>query len=255
MKYFYFSQRKKLFLSLFFGLLAAVLMYVYLQDQEMKIRNHYQMSTVLRAKKYLGEGKLVSFDSVEEVQMPDAYIPPTAISAKTQLKNDQGDLFLYPRIGILKGEILTKSKLYEAASWRGLAWTLAPGQTAFSLRLGVEDAVAGFVQPGDWVHIFCTLNKTEAWPKDQTTLILKKVRVVGVNDSFWDPTSFSTAGKERKEKTTDSVLVTLSLTSMEAARVALATQKGRVHLALTSPMDQEDPPDVGAELINLKTAL
>jgi pilus assembly protein CpaB len=154
--------------------------------------------------------------------LTEAYREPLVLTAFTNA--------LTSRVGILKGEQLTKSKVLDENTPLGLAWALAAGETAVALRLNAEQAVGGMINPGDRVNVLCTFDRQPGWEEAQTVEFLSRVRVLAVDGA-------TTASSQRKDVSNEFVLVTLATTPQQSARIVLAGEKGRVSLALLSPLD------------------
>ncbi len=221
--------------------------WIYLRRAEQKIQSLYKMTTVLCARKYVASGKVVSEDILESVPVPVAFLQPTAVQKKEDLLDKDGKPCYQTRIGLLKGEQITKSRLVLAGVFSGLSWILPDGVTAQTLKLSAEQAVGGLVQPGDWVNLICVIDKQPGWGKLQALTLLERVRVLAVNQSLWDPAL--AAGEKGYSKTEggESFLVTVEVAPTDASLVALASEKGRIILTLVSPVDRckYAPPPVG----------
>jgi len=226
-----FPIRQKWILSLVLGGLAASSGWWYVSQKEKNIQNHYTMTTVLQVKKYMKADRLVTADLVEEEKIPVAFLPPTALQTKRDLFNEKGEPKFHARIGLLKGEQLTKSKLSEGSAFRGLAWLLQPEQTALTLRLTSEQAVGGFLQPGDFVNVYCTT--------DRTVLLFQRLSVLAVDRAMGEVGSPAVSEKWTNTEPNEMTLITLAMTASQAARAVLAMEKGRVVLTLSSPLESK----------------
>jgi pilus assembly protein CpaB len=240
-------------LGIIAAVVTAVLIQTYLQRAERKLETRFKMTTVLTAKRYISVGKNIGADLVAETEIPVAYVEPGALQSLTELKDQKGALPWKSRIGLMKGEQITKSKLFRVEDALSLAWTLSPGHNAVSFRLSLEKAVSGLVQPGDRVNVFCTMDPQPGWDATETREILHRALAVAVEDRVWDPSGAGIEKRDPKNVANDSILITLSLTPREAALAALAMDKGRISLALTSPMEAEAPGTVAVGLVNFKT--
>lgn len=247
-----FSSRSRIIISLGLGLLTAGIFWGLLEKNKREVRSQNTMGTVLRAKQYLKTGRVISKNSVEEVLVPEAFIQPTALQKKEQLLDERGKGRLKPRVEILKGEQILRSKLFDDKVFMGLSWTLDPGQTAITIRLDSEQAVGGWIRPGDWIHLFCTFDRQPGWPNPRSQLLLDRVQVLAINDQIRDLSAPLEDKKMMNTMASDSVLVTIAVTPKEAGVVALAGKKGRFMLALVSPLDIRPTPRVSVRPHDLK---
>lgn len=235
------SLIRKLSVCLAAGLIAAASAWWYVARAERRLNRRYETVKVLRARRYIAPDKPVTADAVEEIDIPSAFVQPTALATKAELKDAAGRAGFKSRAGILKGEQIARSKLYDESAALGLAWSLAPGQTALTLRLPAERAVGGFLAPGDWVHVLCTIEKQPGWETTRTRLLLPRVQAIAVDRR----TIRDGAGASPPAVATESILVTLSLASKQAVALTLAATKGDVTLVLAAPLDAA--PTAGTE--------
>jgi pilus assembly protein CpaB len=222
------TNKNKAAVSLFAAVATVAAMWGWLTHEETQRRAQQKMTTVLVAKKYIPGGKTLDEALLQETLVPAAYAQPSAIQSKSELLDENGRPHFRARIGLLKGEQITTSKLHDDKSAAGLAWVLSPGQTAFSLRLPVEKAVGGLIQPGDWVHV---INVTEK----SAQMLFSPVRVIALQDRIIDaaPTEKATI----ESSTNDTILVTIGVTPAQATAMAWAVERGRIALALTAPIN------------------
>lgn len=232
----------RLLLSVGGGLLIAIGALLYLRSAERKIHAQQKMTGVLVAKRYVPAGKRITADDVEERAIPEAYVQPMSLAT---LKGTP----VHSRRGLTKGEQITRMNVYEEGALLGLAWVLAPGQTAVSLQLPPPHAVGGHLVPGDRVDVLCVLDRQPGWEEPAAFSIFSRVRVLAVNEKIVDAPAPSAHENSRREMPNETILVTLELPLDLAARLALAEEKGRITLALTSPLDLETHL---APLVNLR---
>lgn len=245
------DPKKRLALSLAMGLITALLVWTYLDRFQKKMTQGQTMVTVLMAQKYIAKDKIVTPDLVKEAPIPKAYLEPTAAVSLDDLKNRSGQFQLKARIGLLKGEQITRSKLMEETSYQSLSWSLAPGQVAFSLRLSPERAAGGHIQPGDWVHVLSIMDRQPGWPEVTAQFLLERVQVLAVQEHILNP-AVSSEKINLKNMAAEPLSITLSLSPREAALLALAQEKGPVSLALVSPMTEDRVGPLAVQLGHLK---
>jgi pilus assembly protein CpaB len=124
---------------------------------------------------------------------------------------------------------------HPAATDIGIAARVAPGERAFSIRVAEDEIVGGFLQSGDRVDIFATLpgslfpaRNAQAQPdRSQTLLLLQQIQVLAVGETL------ATKGAVQSGART----VSLSLTPIALARLALAQRFGKISLAIRNPHD------------------
>lgn len=224
------SPGKRLAVSIVAGVFASAGVWFFLKSEKKKITEHYTLAPILSSKKYIGSGKELLPEMVEETQMPLAYLPPGALQHKADLLDAKGKARYKTRIGILKNDVIAKPKLLEASSLVGLSWILQPGQTALCLKLSAPAAVGGLLQPGDWVSVVSLMDA-------KSRLLLPRIRVAAVGEQVWDPAGTPTQNEISKTVAADDFLVTLILTQQEALLATLAAEKGSLVLTLASPLE------------------
>lgn len=139
------------------------------------------------------------------------------------------------RVPLMKGEFVTRSKIESESSRLGLAWSLPPGLTALSLRLPPEAAVGGHALPGDWVRIIAS-------SRSSAETLVPRARVMAVQERVWEPGG-APASPVSGVIANETLLVTLLLTPEQAVRTVSALDRGRLALALLSPIDEATAGD------------
>ncbi|OVE75427.1 Flp pilus assembly protein CpaB [bacterium F11] len=233
------SAKMRLLISIILGLITMALFYRTLQKKDQELKKHVTATTVLRAKRYIKMGKSLTPHEVEVVSVPEAFLEPTALQTKADILNPSKIPRFKARIGFLKGEQITRSKLLDEGTQLGLAWILEPHQTAITLRFKPDEAVGGWIQPGDWVYLFSSIEKQEDWPKFKTHLLFNPIRILAVDKDIWDPMAPLGTTKMNRPMTTEDMWVTMSLAPQQAAMATLADQKGALRLGLVSPLAKE----------------
>ena len=154
------------------------------------------------------------------VNLPPDDLPTGAIS---QVSRAVGRGALMP---IYKGELILKDKLADK-DVAGLPALIPPGMRAVSVRVNDVVSVAGFVVPGTRVDVILT-GSPPGGPGAVTTTVLSNVAVLASGqklerNSPGDPQS--------------TAVITLLVSPEDAQRLTLASQEGRIQLALRNPLD------------------
>lgn len=229
------EMRRRLLISMSAGLVAAVIVTVWMKRERDRFENRYEMTTVLRARRYVPAGETVGPDLVRLERVPTLFVEPKALQTVNELTDGAGHPLYRARTSLMKGSQLTRGFLTDAAAGTGLAFTLPSGQTAMSLRLSPEAAVGPFVDPGDAVHVFWRPSRHRNDSDVSVRLLLSNARVLAVQDRAWHrPRPPADTAKPIAE---ENLLITLMVTPVDAARLALAQENGSLSLALVSPLD------------------
>lgn len=246
------NKRWRWLASLALGAAVGIGAWAALKREERALAARFTMAPVVRAKKYVPEGKLLSEEFLELADVPAVYHTPTAVTGFDRLKGPDGRFRFRARVGFLKHEQIAMSKLFEENAIRGLAWTVPPGRRAVAFRFSAEEAVAALVEPGDWVDVFGVTDRQPGWEEPEARVLLSRVQVLAVDDRIFDPVLEVSAKKSEKKMLNDAILVTLSLSSRQAAVAALASEKGALLLALRSPLDETAAARGSARLADLR---
>lgn len=186
-----------------------------------------------------------------------------------------------PREHILGNEIIREERLAKPEAGIGLNAIIKPGKRAMTVMTDTEQAIAGLLQPGNYVDIIVAIKPEDpsaAGAKWVSDTILQEVRVLAVggqlNPPAAKPRSKAEADAKEKGKATEKPAasaandpnmtrklkpsITLEVTPEEAEKLALAETQGEVYVTLRSDTDiltVEDRPVVTITgMIGLPTA-
>jgi pilus assembly protein CpaB len=133
---------------------------------------------------------------------------------------------------IYRGEWITSSKLAGEKAGYGLPSLIPPGMRAVSVRVNDTSSVSGFVLPGTRVDVLLT-SKPEGSNHTQTTTVLENVPVLANGTRLERPPGGG-------EPISTSV-ITLLVSPDDAQKLTLASNQGRIQLALRNPLDTRQP--------------
>jgi len=128
---------------------------------------------------------------------------------------------------ISKGEFILTNKLAGENAGAGLPGLIPPGMRAISVRVNDTTSVSGFVLPGTHVDVLLTGNPGGS-NEQQTTTVLEDLAVIATGQKL----ERNAAG----EPQTTSV-ITLLVSPDDAQRLTLASNQGKIQLALRNPLD------------------
>lgn len=163
---------------------------------------------------------------VRLARFAQSVIPPGAFTKKSQVV-ERGVI-----LPVSKGEFILPSKLAAENGGSGLPSLIPQGMRAVSVRVNDVVSVAGFVQPGSRVDVLATGNQGNSNDR-QTTTVLENVAVIAV-------------GKNLERNPNGDVqtapVITLLVSPDDGQRLTLASQEGRIQLALRNPLDLRRDP-------------
>jgi len=206
-------------LALAVGLLASY--YVFNQLKTNHGGNEAMASVVVAAHDIQIGSKLADGD-VRLAPFPRASVPSGAFTRVAQVRQ-RGVV-----LPISKGDFVLPDKLAAEDAGAGLPSMIPPGMRAVSVRVNDVVSVAGFVQPGTRVDVLAT-GIPGAGNEAQTNTVLENVAVIAVGRSLLDRLTTSEAQ--------NAAVITLLVSPDDAQKLTLASQEGRIQLALRNPLD------------------
>jgi pilus assembly protein CpaB len=220
-------------------LMAAIASYgVYLAVKSMPVREvEVARTQAVVATHPLSVGTLVTKDDLKLVSWPAAS-PVPGMFTETDKAVNRGVI-----IAVSENEPLTESKLAPIGAGAGLTPTITAGMRALSVKVNEVIGVAGFVIPGTHVDVVVTVRRPDG--SSQSRAVLSNVQVLTAGTRY----DQERATKEGKPIPTS--VVTLLLTPEDAEKMTLASEEGRIMLALRNPLDTAPTKTEGARMTAL----
>lgn len=245
--------RRRAYVFLGFSLLAAAVITAIvwqlvdgLQKQAEETTQAQELVNVVVAARDLNMGVALSTEDV----VVRAVHPSVLVEGET-FDSLEKVIGRTPKERILANEIVRRGRLAQAGEGIGLNALIAPGNRALAVQISQAQAVAAFIQPGNYVDVIVVIrpDDREIEAKAVSKVLLQGKRVLAVgstlqgNSSEEDP-----AAKAARDQAKKKPVVTLEVTLEEAEQVALAATKGDIHLALRSDAEMigEDEDTDGA---------
>lgn len=233
-------MRSRIFAVLAIAILAggglAYGTYNFMQNQPVKTT---AMATegVVVASNDLQLGSELKTEDVKVVQFPQGQTPQGGF---TKTGDVIGRGLIVP---IVKNEPILKAKLASKEAGSGLPPVIPEGMRAVSVRVDEVVGVAGYVLPGTRVDVLATANPSDQRSDTTTKVILSNVQVVTAGTRMeQDP---------QNTKPVQVTVVTLLVFPEQAERLALASNEGKIQLALRNPLDQGAPATPGIKTAGL----
>ncbi|MES2015346.1 MAG: Flp pilus assembly protein CpaB [Pseudomonadota bacterium] len=218
--------------AILFGLAAVVLAWKWLQGQASA-----NASRVVVATTEVNRGQRLSPEMLRLAERPakdlpkDAYLDPALLIERVLKAN------------LVRGEVVTESKLAPAGTMGGLSALISEGKRAITVRVNDVIGVAGFALPGNYVDIIVHTERDAAEGEhvQRSTLhvskiVLERILVLAVAQEV--------SRDETKPKVVNAV--TLEVTPEQAENLDLARGVGTLSLALRNQVDQTLPTTAGA---------
>ncbi|MED5372401.1 MAG: Flp pilus assembly protein CpaB [Myxococcota bacterium] len=180
---------------------------------------------------------------------------PEIVPADVTFTSKDAVMGRIPKERVLAQEILRAERLARAESGVGLNALITPGKRAVSIAVKAEEAVAGFIQPLNYVDVIVVIkpdDKEAVNSRAVSKILLQGIKVLAIGDSmqgnYGDETEKgdakgkkATTKKKQQSKSAGVVkgkrTVTLEVTPEEAEQIALAQAKGDIVLALRADID------------------
>jgi pilus assembly protein CpaB len=169
-------------------------------------------------------------DKVRFVDYPNASIPPGSYTNAQQLLPPGQKRFALLQMGI--NEPILAAKISAPGAGASIAALLPDGMRAATVRIDDVSGVAGFIQPNDSVDVLITRQVSGTQTAAQATdVLLQNIRVIAI-----DQEAKNSDGTPKVART-----ATLTVTPLDAQKLALAQQAGSLSLVLRKPGEQNNP--------------
>ena len=205
-------------LALVFALLASGLTYIYINHQ-VKSKGVYELQPVVVAAQDLTFGTTLKPEQLKVAKYPKESVPLGSYAVPESLVGENTKVFL------LTNEPVLESKLSSKGG--GLSLTIPMNMRASSIKVDKVTGVSGFVLPGDKVDVIMIVDRPSASRDPIARTILQNIGVLAAGEK--------TEQEGNKPITVQAVTLLVDLQGAEA--VALATNQGKIHLALRNPTD------------------
>lgn len=144
-----------------------------------------------------------------------------------------------------ENEPITESKIAALEAGAGLPPVIPAGMRAISVRVNEVIGVAGFAVPGTRVDVLVTVDgQGQANDEPMTRTVVSHVQVLTAGTKFDQE-------KSKDGKPIPTSVVTLMVLPEDAERIALASNEGKITLALRNPLDIAVTDTKGVRLANL----
>lgn len=195
------------------------------RSEREQLRAQYKLISVVVAKADLAPGAVLSARTVALREVPKTFLHTEAIGAERW--SDIAGRVLSR--AVRSGETVLSSHLAQGAG-AGFSAQLPEGMRALTFPVNEEASIAGMLAPGDRVDILFT---TTAANESVTVPLLFSIPVIA--------TGLRTQSNENSlpEKLQGPFrTITVSVTPIDAAKITLAQEAGRITVALRQPQDQ-----------------
>ncbi|HEU4828768.1 MAG TPA: Flp pilus assembly protein CpaB [Gemmatimonadales bacterium] len=210
-------------LALASGLLAAMLALRYLRQQSTPlVAAEPARSNLVVAAQALPVGALITEQDVKTIPWSGGALPAGFIGDPAQVIGRGLLASIEPNEPIMQG------KLAAEGAGGGLGVLIDEGMRALSIPVDQIVGVAGFVLPSSRVDVLLTLQQGQNNNEPTTRIIMQNVKALAAGQ---------TIQQDKEGKPLPVGVVTFLVSPEQAETLALASQQGRIQLALRNTMD------------------
>ncbi|MCB9671168.1 MAG: Flp pilus assembly protein CpaB [Alphaproteobacteria bacterium] len=219
-----------LLVSLFAAAIAALVIFTVIrnfQEQLREVSAPPDLEMIVVAKRTIWPGETITDMDLETKEFPPDFIPEDVLATRDLAVNR------VPVERILASEFIRVERLAAPEAGRGLPAIVPRGMRAIALDISGGSAVAGFLNPGNYVDLIVT-----AGEPIKTRTLFQAVTVLAVNDRLGARIEVNEEG-ERQGNARQPVApsVTVAVTPDQAETITHAHIEGVVTLTLRNDID------------------
>jgi pilus assembly protein CpaB len=184
----------------------------------------------------IAPGTALAGGSLKLVSWPKELIPPQCAASLNQV---EGRVVTFP---ISSGEPIMFSKLAPVGTAAGLSGLLDKSKRALTVRVDDVTGVAGFLHPRDRVDVLADMKIKGGVDENYSKVILQDIMVLSIGQ-IWQQTG--------DDKPTVVNAVTLELTPEQTEILNLASNEGKIRLALRGGGNKATVETSGVAISNL----
>ncbi len=200
------------------GLVATVSIHQYITAKTRVVKK--PVASVVVATMEIAPGTALSSSVVKTVSWPQDLVPEGTPASFEAVKDR---VVIIP---IAKGEPILMNKLAPEGTSAGLGGLLSDGKRAMTVRVDDVSGVAGFIKPGDHVDVLMSIPVPNDTEQHYSKVILQNIVVLS-SGQIWEQ-------EQKNQKPTVVNTVTLEVSPDEGEILNLASNQGKIRLALRS---------------------
>ena len=216
-------------LAIVIALITSVMVFSWLREQaqqKAQTGTTVQTTMVAVANADFSWGTKLQREMVQLTAYPTGSLPKGYFTNVDAL---QGRILLVP---IKRNELMLESKLAPVTvATGGVSAVLDPTKRAMSVKVDEVIGVSGFIQSGDRVDVMVTIQPSQGGDNIVSKVVLQNIRVLAAG------TQMERSGKDQEAKPVQ--VITLEVDPLEAEKLALASNQGKLRLALRNPINAE----------------
>jgi pilus assembly protein CpaB len=229
--------------ALVVGLVTSLLVFTWLQNEKNRLMAAPLPLTknvqVLVANADLAWGTKLTPEMMQPMEFVPGAVPEGHFTSVDVAK----DRVLL--VDLKRNELVLESKLAPVGMTSGgVAAVTDPNKRAMSVKVDDVIGVAGFIKPADHVDVMVTIEPIAGKQGNAVSkTILENIKVLAAG------TQMERKGKDEEAKQV--TVITVEVDVDEAEKLALASNQGKLRLALRNPMNKEHVLTKGADVGSL----
>ncbi len=229
--------------ALVLGLVTSLLVFTWLQNEKNRLMAAPLPLTknvqVLVANADLAWGTKLTPEMMQPMEFVPGAVPEGHFTSLDVAK----DRVLL--VDLKRNELVLESKLAPVGMTSGgVAAVTDPNKRAMSVKVDDVIGVAGFIKPADHVDVMVTIEPIAGKQGNAVSkTILENIKVLAAG------TQMERKGKDEEAKQV--TVITVEVDVDEAEKLALASNQGKLRLALRNPMNKEHVLTKGADVGSL----
>jgi pilus assembly protein CpaB len=209
-----------IFLAIAFAAVAGGLTYMYLKGETGQ--RALNLKPVVVSAKDLTFGETLITEDMKVVMFPAESVPKGSYEVPDSLLGQVTKVFL------IENEPILDSKLSSKGG--GLSLLIRENMRASSIQVDKVSGVSGFILPGDRVDVILTVNRySQNSYESIAKTILQNIEVLAAGEKT----------QQKDNKVITVTAVTLLVEPEGAQALALASNEGKLQLALRNPTDED----------------
>lgn len=234
-------NRRALVISLVVGILGLCLLLLYQHRFELEVAGGEKVKLLVVVKR-VDRGKPITDEALGTREVPMAYVDERSIRESDKSR------ILGLRVGttIRENQLLMWTDLAtNSDDKKDLSALVLPGYRAASIKVGANDGSLALVRPGDYVDVIGVLGATAEGARSAVVLLQRVLVLASGSDTSPDAV-------DNRNARFSELTLTLSVTLQEAQLLNLASEKGRLSVAVRHPDDQQrsaKAPDITSDAL------
>ncbi len=233
------SNLRPFIIAIAFGIIAVVLVYMYIQKVQNQGPEEIEMARVVRATVTIPARETIRENMIEEIEVPADIVTPETV---TELEEILGQVSMTV---IFESQTLMTQMFAEETALEDPSRMLEEGERAVTVGVTEVSGLGGNISPGDDVDVLVTILSNEEVGVASTFTILRDIEVIAVGQNIgFDESETQSTGPISKS-------VTLKVNPASAEILALASEIGSIRLSLRHPDDPFAPASDGTALTEI----